>query len=86
MNASIKKHFWYYLSLAVMLLVCLAIAFMLSYNTMLQILALFAGTCFYILWGIVHQQIHHHLTPKIMLEYVLMGSLGFVLIVFLIQM
>ena len=76
---------WYYLSLFFMLFSWLIIAITVSYNSLLQILALFAGTCFYVFWGIVHQHIHHHLTPKIMLEYILMGSLGFVILVLLIQ-
>jgi hypothetical protein len=85
MIGKIKHHFWYYTTLIIMLAICLTIATMLSYNTTLEILALFAAACFYALWGIVHQHIHHHLTTKIMLEYVLMGSVGFVLLVLLIQ-
>jgi hypothetical protein len=85
MIAKIKHHLWYYVTLTLMLVIFLTMAFLLSYNTVLEIFVLFAAASFYALWGIVHQQIHHHLTAKIMLEYVLMGSLGFVLLVLLIQ-
>jgi hypothetical protein len=85
MIAKLKRHLWYYVTLTLMLVIFLTMASMLSYNVTLEILVLFAAACFYALWGIVHQQIHHHLTTKIMLEYILMGSLGFVLLVLLIQ-
>ena len=85
MQANIKRHLWYYLSLCCVFIVTLSMTYVLSYDKTLQLLALFAATCFYILWGIVHQHIHHHLTPKIMLEYILMGSLGFVITVLLFQ-
>ena len=85
MIAKMRHHLWYYATLTLMLMTILTMASLLAYNTVLQIFVLFAGACFYALWGIVHQQIHHHLTAKIMLEYILMGSLGFVLLLLLIQ-
>lgn len=49
----------------------------------LQLLVVLSMTLFYIFWTIMHQYIHHHLMFKIVVEYVLIGSLGLVLSWFL---
>jgi hypothetical protein len=85
MSAKIKRHLWYYITMTLMLVIFLTMASLLSYNSTLEVFVLFAAACFYALWGIIHQHIHHHLTTKIMLEYILMGSLGFVLLLLLVQ-
>lgn len=85
MQAKIKRHFWYHFSLFWVLFICLMFAYVLSYDKQLQLLSLLAATGFYIVWGIVHQHIHHHLTPKIMVEYIVIGSLGFAITVLLFQ-
>lgn len=40
---------------------------------------------FYVGWGILHHYIHHDVTPKIVLEYVLIGVIGISVIFFLLK-
>lgn len=49
----------------------------------LQLLVVLSMTLFYLFWTIMHQYIHHNLTFKIVVEYVLIGTLGLALSWFL---
>jgi hypothetical protein len=40
---------------------------------------------FYIVWGLLHHYIHHDMSTKIVLEYVLVGALGISVIFFLLK-
>jgi len=71
-----KKHFWYYFSFVALQLLGLWLVMALSFDRQLQLTAIFATTVFYLFWALLHQYVHHHLSPKIVTEYVLMGSLG----------
>jgi hypothetical protein len=42
-------------------------------------------TFFYVLWGLLHHYIHHDISTKIVLEYVLIGALGISVIFFLLK-
>jgi len=42
-------------------------------------------TFFYIVWGLLHHYIHHDISTKIVLEYVLVGALGISVIFFLLK-
>ncbi len=78
----LQKHWGYYLSL----LAILGAGFLIiifSADKSLQLLVLILTALFYILWGIIHHHLHHDLTAKIVVEYVLMGALG-ISVVFLL--
>lgn len=40
---------------------------------------------FYIIWGLLHHYVHHDISTKIVLEYVLIGALGISVIFFLLK-
>lgn len=74
----------YYLSLIAILGFGFAIVF-LSPDKSFQLLALILTAFFYVLWGMIHHYIHHDLTAKIVVEYVLMGALGISLVFLLLK-
>lgn len=71
----LKKHYGYYLSLLAILAVGFSSLYF-SSDRYFQLLALTTTIFFYVLWGIIHHHLHHDLTAKIVVEYVLMGALG----------
>ncbi|HEX8931999.1 MAG TPA: hypothetical protein VF810_02490 [Patescibacteria group bacterium] len=77
-----KKHIWYYSGFILVEFTGLIILFSLSYDRYLQILTLLFMTLFYLLWSLVHHYFHHNLTPKIVIEYMLIGILGIVIALF----
>jgi len=84
-KALIQKHFWYYLSLVFLQLIGLGLLFFTGSNIGIQITAIIVMSVFYMFWASFHHYFHHNLTPKIVVEYVLMGLLGIVVSIFLIQ-
>ncbi len=85
MYKKFKKHFGYYLSLSTILLLGLLLTFLAAPKIQLQIIIILLTIFFYVLWGILHHLINHELTPKIMVEYVLIGTLGVSILFFLIM-
>ncbi len=85
MHNCFKKNNGYYFSLAVILLLGFFLSVQTSDNKELQFLTIVATGCFYVAWGILHHLLHHNLTAKIVVEYVLIGSLGMTLIFFLLR-
>ena len=85
MNSNLSKHLGYYVPLLAMLLFAIFLIPRLSYARQLQMTLVIATAIFYVVWGIVHHIIHHDITAKIVIEYVLIGSLGMTIILFLIK-
>lgn len=79
-----KKHSGYYLSLFLILIIGFLIAFN-SSDKEFQFQVSVMTAFFYALWGMFHHFINHELTPKIVVEYVLMASLGISLVMFLMK-
>lgn len=80
----LKNHYAYYLSL----LLILIFGFLIAYNSsdkQFQFVVALMTAFVYVMWGILHHFINHELTPKIVLEYTLMGSLGMSLVFFLLK-
>lgn len=80
----LKGHIGYYFSL----LAILALGFILTLATadkQEQALVVTLTAFFYVLWGILHHLLHHDLTAKIVVEYVLTGSLGLALVLFILK-
>jgi hypothetical protein len=84
MIAKIKKHFWYYFSFFCIELSGLGAIFFFVYDRTLQMVVIFLMALFYIVWSIFHHYIHHNLTTKIFIEYVLIGFLGEVILFLLL--
>ncbi len=84
MFTKLYKHAPYYISLISMLVV----GFLLIYNNSnrsFQIGAYIVITFFYVVWGIMHHTINHDLSPKIVIEYILIGAFGLTIIFFLLS-
>lgn len=80
-----KKHFFYYISL----IACISVAVLLvrnfAYQKQLQMSVVVGLGIVYALWGIVHHKMHHTLRTKIVLEYVVVASLGVAAILFILK-
>lgn len=82
----IKKHLWYYTSFIVIQLLGLWLVLLTAHDKDLQLAVIAFTSIYYIFWALAHQYFHHHLTPKIITEYVLMGSLGMTVALFFLRM
>ncbi len=85
MSRRIKKHLWYYISLLFMLSFGMFLALQVSFSTKLQVSIIITTAFWYVLWGIAHHIIEHNLSSKVVIEYVLIGSLGMSILFFLIM-
>ena len=82
MYKKFKKHLGYYVSLVLILSLGLIAILLASPNIKMQAAIVFMTVFFYVLWGMVHHLINHELTPRIMIEYVLIGVLGMSILFF----
>ena len=81
---TIKKHFLYYSVLAILQICTLTGVFLFAQDKVMQMTVIVLSTLFYVFWAIWHHYIHHTVTAKIVIEYVLMGILGIVIPLFII--
>jgi len=84
----IKKfntHRGYYLILAGMQIVGFVLVINAGYDKTLVFSYVVLSTFFYMLWAYVHHFIHHDLSTKIVLEYMLMGVLGISVMFFFLR-
>ncbi|MFH1832577.1 MAG: hypothetical protein ABH816_00220 [Candidatus Levyibacteriota bacterium] len=82
---SFKKHLIYYSSLFAILSLGFVITFNLAPDKRLQTMGVVMTAFFYVTWGILHHFINHDLTVKIVVEYILIGSLGMTIVLFLLK-
>lgn len=84
LKQKMHEHLWYYSSLLVVLF--LGVIFIIFSNTNIkaQLSITVLVTFFYVLWGIIHHHLDHDLTAKIVVEYVLIGTLGMTIVYFLL--
>lgn len=80
-----KTHSAYYISLILILALGFFLILQNQYGRAFQLTAAVLTAIFYCLWGIVHHYVHHDITAKIVLEYVLIASLGMSVILFLLK-
>ncbi len=85
MNKKFKKHLDYYFSLFLILFSGLLLILISSPNIKMQSIILLLTIVFYVILGLIHHFINHELTPKIMIEYVLIGLLGVSILFFFIM-
>ncbi len=85
MHQRVKKHLLYYIFLLFLLSIGILLGFQTAYNRSLQIEVLILTALAYISWGIFHHVVEHNITAKIVIEYVLIGILGVVAVLFLIK-
>lgn len=77
-----RKHFLYYFSLLLILIIGFSTAFYLSGQKTLQMAIIVLTAFFYVVWGVVHHMLHHSFSVKIMLEYIAIAVLGISLVLF----
>lgn len=85
MIVNFKNHWYYYLSLLGIVFLGVFLAFQLAYDRRLQVFVVVATALFYVFWGILHHFLEHDLNIKIVVEYILVGSLGMTIVLFLLK-
>ncbi len=75
------SHLTHYIFLVLGLIVLGGLFVLFRYNPTLQILIGGVGTVFYIIWGILHHALEDRVTGLVVVEYVVFGTLAFLLMV-----
>lgn len=84
MSKNLKKHTGYYLSLIAIFL--FGVGLMISFtDKRSQMLVVVLMSFLYVELGIMHHFLHHKLTSKIVVEYVLIGALAVSLVFFILK-
>ncbi|MBI4079290.1 MAG: hypothetical protein HY429_03280 [Candidatus Levybacteria bacterium] len=85
MQEEFKKHVVYYLFLTIFFALGIILLSQFSYDKRMQGEISVGIIVVYVFWAIAHHVVHHDVTAKIVIEYVLMGSLGITLLLFLLR-
>lgn len=80
-----KKHLLYYFSLIGILLVGAYFSLQFSYDKRIQMSILTITAFLYAAIGILHHYLHHDISTKIVIEYILMSSLAIAIAAFFIR-
>ncbi len=81
----VRKHVVYYASLFAILSFGFFLASIDASDKRLQMAITVMTAFFYVSWGILHHLVNHDLTLKIVVEYILIGSLGITIVLFLLK-
>lgn len=76
MKDKFKNHIVYYAAFAGVMALGLVLIVLSRGDRQTQMFALLALTLFYVVFALLHHMHDHDLTPKIVIEYSLFGSLG----------
>ena len=71
----IKKHFYYYLVLLVILNLGIGLFYLFRFNPLYQMKVILATSIAYVVWGIIHHWLSEDLHLKVVLEYLLIAIL-----------
>ena len=74
------KDLAHYLPLIALFMFVLFAFVFFSYDTLLLGVVSVSAAVFYVLWGIIHHYIHKDLYASVVVEYILVASLGLVII------
>lgn len=85
MSKKINEHVLYYISLIVIFALGIVLMFFATPNKQLQMLIFVIMAFFYCVWGLLHHLINHELSSKIVVEYILIGTLGVAIMFFLLK-
>ena len=85
MFKKINEHVAYYISLIAMFALGIFLISSVTPNKQLQMLIFVIMALFYVIWGVLHHSINHELSSKIVVEYVLVGTLGVAIMFFLLK-
>lgn len=76
MRKTLQSHFWYYSSLIILLALGFMLVILSANQPQIQSAAVVMTAFFYAFWGIFHHAVHHDISARIVVEYVLIASLG----------
>ena len=85
MSKKINEHIAYYISLIAIFALGIFLMSSAVPNKQLQMLIFVIMAIFYIIWGVLHHFINHELSSKIVVEYILIGTLGVAIMFFLLK-
>jgi len=85
MFKKINEHVAYYISLIVIFALGAFLMSSTTSNKQLQMLIFVIMAFFYVIWGVLHHFINHELSSKIVVEYILIGTLGVAIMFFLLK-
>ncbi len=78
------KHLLHYLPLIAVFLAGLLAFWLFSYNRVFQIIVAVVVAVSYVVWGVIHHAIHKDLYLSTVVEYIVIASLGLIIIFSLI--
>lgn len=84
-SAHKKHHLSYYGIVGLIQLAGLILIILAGGDKQMQMMYVVLMTLLYVAWGLIHHKIHHDLHAKVVIEYVLMGTLGISIMYFLLQ-
>ncbi len=85
MFKKINEHVAYYISLIAIFALGIFLMSLATPNKQLQMLIFVIMAFFYVIWGVLHHFINHELSSKIVVEYILIGTLGVAIMFFLLK-
>lgn len=85
MRKKINEHILYYISLIIIFAVGAFLISLVSPNKQLQMGIFLLIAVFYVIWGILHHFINHEISKKIVVEYILIATLGVAIMFFLLK-
>lgn len=85
MYKKINEHVAYYISLIAIFALGAFLIYSVTPNKQLQMLIFVIMAIFYVIWGVLHHFINHELSTKIVVEYILIGTLGIGIMFFLLK-
>ncbi len=85
MTKKINEHILYYISLTAIFALGAFLIYSVSSNKQLQMLIFVLMAFFYVVWGVLHHFINHEITSKIVVEYILIATLGVAIMFFLLK-
>jgi hypothetical protein len=85
MYKKINEHVAYYISLIVIFALGAFLIYSATPNKQLQMLIFVIMAIFYVIWGVLHHFINHELSTKIVVEYILIGTLVIGIMFFLLK-
>lgn len=80
----LSKHFTHYVALFAVLGAGIVGFYVFSYERLFQATVAVAVAVAYVVWGLVHHSIHKDLTASVLIEYILIATLGLIIVFSLI--
>jgi hypothetical protein len=85
MNKLLKSHVGYYLSLGTLLVICFGLIVIVGNQPAIKITILIMTAVLYAIWGVAHHAVHHDISARVVIEYILIAALGMVLVLLVVR-